>query len=127
MKFTNTLKASLMAAFIATAAAGCSSPDYDEYYVKFVVGITPGDDVKITYNDTYHKSHEITGVEKGETVEATIGPVYGGFRASIEASVGDGQAPRYIRIDASMNGAPFQTVEYVENGRSATWYIPISD
>jgi len=127
MKFTSTIKASLLAAFIATSAAGCSSPDYDEFYVKFIVGIQPGDNVDITYNDTYHKTHTITGIESGETVEAMIGPVYRGFRADISATVNNGQAPRFISIDMSKNGAEYRTMEYVENSTSASWYIPISE
>ncbi len=74
------------------ATTGCE-PSYNEYYVRYAVGIEPGDVVNINYQDTYNHHGEITGVVKEAEVEGIVGPVYGGFKANITATVNDGEAP----------------------------------
>lgn len=124
MKHIHTLN--ILTATLIAAATGCSSPDYDEYYVKYTVGITPGDTVNIKYNDVYHSYREITGIKDSETIEATQGPLYGGFRVSIEAAINNDMAPRFIQIDMSKNGSPYRTVEFVIREQTASWIIPIT-
>ncbi|MCM1029025.1 MAG: hypothetical protein NC342_02080 [Pseudoflavonifractor sp.] len=127
MKALQILKGAALASLLLFTATACDGGDPDEYYIKYTVGINPGDNVNIRYNDVYHTFHDITGVRDSETVEEIMGPVWGGFHATINATVNDGEAPRFIQIDVSVNGAPYVTKEYVEKGKTATWVVPIAD
>ncbi len=126
MKALNILKGVAMASLLLITASACQGGDPDEYYIRYTIGINPGDEINVRYNDVYHTFHDLSGVRnEEEVVTEPIGPVFGGFRATIDATVNDDQSPRFIMIETSVNGAPYEVKEYVENGKTATWYVPI--
>lgn len=126
MKALNILKGLALASLLLVTASACQGGDPDEYYIKYTIGINPGDTVNIHYNDVYHTFHDVDGVyQTEEVVTDPIGPVYGGFRATVDATVNGDVAPRFIKIETSINGAPYVEMEYVERGKTATWYVPI--
>lgn len=112
---------------VFTVVVASCSTDADEYYIKYVVGITPGDEVDITYSDTYNQRPHIQRIVNESTFEAIVGPTYGGFNATLSATVNGGTAPAFVRIESSLNGAPY-TVQAEKNGStSVSWAIPLED
>lgn len=124
----NSLKKSLLflsLIFVMAVAFTACKSETDEYYIRYTVGITPGDQVDITYQDIFDTHPTIKGTEKESTVERIIGPVYGGFPAKITATVNGGQAPAFIKIEASLNGAPYQTKAETTGSTTVSWSTPI--
>lgn len=122
----NTLRILPVMLLAGMATTGCE-PSYNEYYVRYAVGIEPGDVVNINYQDTYNHHGEITGVVKEAEVEGIVGPVYGGFKANITATVNDGEAPVYLRIEVSENGAPYRTLAEQNGATTLSWSIPLDE
>lgn len=101
--------------------------DADEYYVRYTVGATPGDDFFVSYLDQNGEERIVQGKNNDGKVEAIAGPVCRGFRASLAASVNGGQAPEYLKIDVSRDGNPFVQKVYLHNGLSASYVITKQD
>ena len=126
----NALRALPLLVLLLVATTGCE-PSYTEYYVRYVVGVKPGDTVNVTYQDTNNKtptiSQTISETSDETTVEAIVGPLYGGFGARLTASVNGGQAPEFIRIEASENGAPYVTKVEQKGSTSISWAVPLEE
>lgn len=123
MKFRS-LFLGLMAIAAIFVFVGCKDDDDDlqsKYYVRYKMGVTPGDEIQMTYaapdgvKTLQYKCYE-------GTVESVVGPVEKGFRASLSGSVNGGHGVEYLEISTSEDGKPFVTNLHVDNG-SSIYYI----
>lgn len=124
-RITQTLRALSLATLMAVGAASCE-PSYTEYDIRYVVGVTPGDDVDIVYNGFFNRHPEIKGITKESEVTATLNGANGGFPCKVTATVNGGQPPRYLRIEVSTDGGAYDIM--AEGGPGATtvsWTTPL--
>lgn len=117
---TGTLTA---AALLATASSCDTNPD--AYDIRYVVGINPGDDVNISYQDLYVITQTVEGVIDSTAVERQLRTVWGGFPARITATVNGGQAPRFIEIHVSLNEGPYEVKASTTTGTYLEYTTPI--
>lgn len=127
MKLITAIKSLGCAAVLALGLSACKSPHAVEYYVRFTVGVNPGDEIEMVYNDNYNRSHEIKGVINDDTAVGEIGPVFGGFSARCSATVNGGQDPQYIEISYSQDGAPYEVAIKASNINEAVWHVPLEE
>lgn len=134
-KFVGTLKndekmnlRSLLLGFMAVSAiffVGCKVDDDDlhnKYYVRYRMGITPGDEIQMSYTDPDGVTTMKYKCYEG-TVESVIGPVEKGFKASLSGSVNGGYGVEYLEISTSEDGKPFVTNQHVDNGLSIYYIV----
>lgn len=124
MKIRHLLTGTLTAAALLGATSACNT-DPDTYDIRYVVGINPGDDVHISYQDLYVRTQTVEGVIDSTAVERKIGTVWGGFPARITATVNDNQAPRFIEIRVSLNDGPYEVKASTTTGTSIEYTTPI--
>jgi len=108
----------IVASIISLSLAACSDDNDDamDYYVRYTVGATAGDDFFISYNDKKGEPHIDQQKNAAGTVEIVIGPVQRGFKAELSASVNGGHAPAYSQIDVSYKGNPFVRKVHLQQG-----------
>lgn len=97
--------------------SACSDDDdnAEEYYVRYSMGIKPGDDVFMSLTGTEGEKI-VQQVSYEPTVSYTVGPVSKGFEASLAASVNGGHASEYLQIEISRGNSPFVTAKYLQHG-----------
>ncbi|WP_290453432.1 hypothetical protein [uncultured Muribaculum sp.] len=94
----------------------CSdSDDQEEYYVRYSMGVKPGDEVFMSVMGTDGETI-VQQTSYAPTVFYTVGPVHKGFEASMAGSVNGGHAAEYLQIEVSSDDSPFVTAEYLKNG-----------
>lgn len=127
MKISSVFKSLACVAIGAAAHSGCDSPEATEYYIRYTVGVNPGDVIEMEYNDNYNRKHQIEGVINDDTAVGEVGPVWGGFPASCTATVNGGEAPLYIEISYSRDGAPYETAVRATDTDRAYWHVPLEE
>lgn len=96
-------------------ACGDDDDTVEEYYVRYSMGIKPGDDVFMSLLEADGEKI-VQQVSYEPTVSYTVGPVYKGFEASLSASVNGGHAAEYLQIEISRDNSPFVTAVYLQHG-----------
>lgn len=98
-----------------------------DYYVRYTVGANAGDDFFVSYKDEKGQDHVWQEKNADGKVEIVVGPVHSGFTASLAASVNNGQAPEYLRIEVSCNDRPFVQKVHLKNGIYINYAITPED
>ena len=81
----------------------CSdSDDQEEYYVRYSMGVKPGDEVFMSVMGTDGETI-VQQTSYAPTVFYTVGPVHKGFEASMAGSVNGGHAAEYLKNGSHIN------------------------